>query len=129
MTLNLLDRNEDIDCPGDTISYLCSIESKSEDLQLSWTVTPPSGCPPFSADFRNSSDPDITNDCTGIVVSLTNYTRNVGLASVLNLTVSRSSQINGTEIECRIANLSYQAVTVFINTAGIQQKSQFPYML
>ena len=131
VTLTLLDRNasmEDIDCPGDMISYLCSIESNSEDLQLTWTVTPPSGCPPFNATFRNSSDPDITNECTGIVVSLTNYTRDVGLASVLTVTVLRNALMTGTEIECGITNLDNEVETLFINTAGIVKNLRLLHM-
>ena len=114
--LSLLERNEDIDCPGATISFMCSIQSNSEDLQLTWTVTPP-GCPIFSANFMNSSTDAINDECTGVIVSLTNYSSGVGLESVL--TIQSNISLNGTAIECGIGDLGNEMVTLFINTSGI----------
>lgn len=106
----------DIDCPGDTISYFCSILSNSENVELTWTITLPER-QPISLTFNNSSVLDIGG--ISIVVSLTNYTRGAGLDSVITLTVLRNASVNGTEIECGSANLDNETVIVFINTSGM----------
>ena len=110
---------EAIDCPGDTVSYNCSIESNTEDLHLVWTVEFPD---PFEIlEMVYTDDPlvhlgdvDLLDmDVSTILVE----TREGFIHSNITLTVLNAS-MNGTIVKCSIADLDSDDVTIFINTSG-----------
>ena len=126
MLLQINTRRNDIYCPGDTVSYNCSITSSSETPQLNWKVTFP-GLMPISFTFNSSSslykvdslDMNISVTLTDFIT--TNVTDNVNevyMESILTLTVLRNITMNNTKLECSIVNLHSVTVTVFINTSG-----------
>ncbi len=104
------------DCPGDTISLSCSIMSGSENIQLTWTFTLP-GMQQSRSFNVNTTSPPLSISDIGVAVSA-NYTRGVGLFSIVTFTVLRDTSLNGTEIECSNGNLS-RTETLFVSTAGI----------
>ena len=126
MTLTLLQintRRDDIYCPGDTVSYNCSIISHTEAPQLDWKVTFP-GLMPISFTYNSSSSLyKIDNLDMNISVTLTdfittNLLNEIYMESVLTLTVFKNITMNNTKLECSIADLQSVTVTVFINTSG-----------
>ena len=91
---------EDIDCPGDTISYNCSIQSNSETVQLTWRVTLP-GQMPIDITYDNTSNLNtVDNLGFSITTTLTTYTRDEYIESTIVFTVLRDVVMNGTELEC-----------------------------
>ena len=111
---------EAIDCPGDTVSYNCSIESNTEDLHLLWTIE-------FPDTFGNTieviySDDSLLNlgrvDSLDMNVSTTLVEIREGfIQSFITLTVLNAS-MNGTIVKCSIADLDSDAVTIIVNTSG-----------
>ena len=129
MALKLLQINtsrDDIYCPGDTVSYNCSIISSTEMPHLNWKVTFP-GLMPISFTYNSSSSLyKIDNLDMNISVTLTDFTttnqteyvNEIYMESILTLTVLRNITMNNTKLECSIADLHSITVTVYINTSG-----------
>ncbi len=109
----------DIDCPGDTISYNCSIHSNSETLRLSWRVTLP-GSMPITITYDNTS---ILNNVENLAMSvstlLAQYRRDEYIESIITLTVLLNVTLNKTMFECFISDLDSKMIDVFINSSGI----------
>ena len=109
----------DIDCPGDTISYNCTIETNSEiPPHLTWNVTVP-GFTPLSVTYNENSTLDIINDL-GMNISTILVVANDGyIKSVILLTITKYVNLNGTVVECSIGpNLRSEAVTLYVDSSG-----------
>ena len=130
MTLTLLQintRRDDIYCPGDTVSYNCSIISNTETPHLNWKVTFP-GLMPISFTYNSSSslykvdslDMNISVTLTDFTTTnLTEYVNVEYVESILTLTILKNIAMNKTKLECGIVNLHSDTVTVLINTSGM----------
>ena len=102
--MTLAERNffrDDINCPGDTILYRCSIASNSETVQLTWLVTLP-GMVPVNITYDNTSIPNTVDTTFGnnITTTLTNFTVDLYTESTIMFTVLRDVVMNGTMLEC-----------------------------
>ena len=135
VSLSLIKRNasrDDIDCPGDTISYNCTILTNSETPHLTWIVTIP-GHMPLNFTYDSLSYMDFS-DYLGmnISVSLIEFSYEY-IESEIVLTVVDDVDLDGTELECSIApDLDADIDSVYINTSGmfrIAQKQSCSYKL
>lgn len=110
----------DIDCPGDTISYNCSIQSNGN-VHLTWHVTLP-GLMPANITYDNSSEPnieEILHPFPFITTVLREYRSGEHiLLSTLTLTVQNDVPTDGTTLACYIGQLSHDSVIVIVNTSG-----------
>ncbi len=122
VSLKILERNSlrpDIDCPGDTLSYNCSILSNSENINLMWHVTFP-GSEPLSISYNVISVPNVkSNLAMNISTILTGFRRDQYIESILVFTLSRGFQMNGTKLECNITDLDNEITYVFFNISGM----------
>ena len=110
---------DDIECPGDTIPYNCSIMSNSEYVHLVWLVTLP-GQMQRNITFDGSSSLNSANNLDmNITATLTNYIPEDYIESVIVLTVLSGVTVNGTEIECRSADLDSTTAIVDVNISGM----------
>ena len=120
-TLTLLSRNnsrEEIECPGDTISYVCSVQSNSETVQLKWLVTFP-GLDTITFLHVNASDEGMVEYLNmNISSTLIEYRSDEFIESEIVLTVLQNISMNGTILECQSEHLANQSVIVNVNTAG-----------
>ena len=123
-SLRFVERNEmfnDIDCPGDTIAYHCSIASNSETIHLTWTVSFP-GLTPYNITYDNSSVLNEVNDHGGMGIKtvLTNYTHQDTIASDIVFKLIRNASMNGTKVTCSISpNLASSTMSFDVNTSGM----------
>ncbi len=109
---------QDIECPGDTIVYRCSIRSNSETVQLRWLVTFP-GQITITILYTNNSDQNAVNYLPmNLTARLTQYKNNEYVESDIQLTVLRNVSMNGTVLECRSEDLASEHEIVHINTSG-----------
>ena len=108
----------DIECPGDTISYRCTVQSNSEMVQLSWMVTFP-GEETITMLYTNDSEWNVVVyfDMHFTTV-LTEYTIDELIVSELELTVLQNVSMNGTVLECTSEDLGSENDTVYVNTSG-----------
>ncbi len=107
---------DEMDCPGDTISYNCSIMSNTEDLHLTWSVEFPNSLPINITYSDDGSLREIDMLDVGIRATLMDF-RGGYVQSSITLVVFNSS-MNGTIVKCSIANLDLDNVTILINTSG-----------
>ncbi len=109
---------EEIDCPGDTVSYNCSVTSNTEVLHLTWSVEFPDLLPInityFYYDDRSLGGIDMLD--MDISAALIDF-REGYVESSITLVVFKSS-MNGTIVKCSIADLDRDMVTIVINTSG-----------
>ena len=116
----LTERNtsrQDIDCPGDTISYNCTILTNSETPHLTWRVTLP-GNVPLNITYDNSSNQGNLNYLGMNISSTLREIRYGYIESVIVLTVVNDVNLNGTELECSIG-ADFDVATVTVNTSGL----------
>ena len=125
VSLYLLERNKkftDIDCPGDTLTYNCSIPSNSESIQLIWNITQP-GKMPIGITYNSTS---ILNNIdyldANISTLLTEYREEEYIESVLTLTILSDFILNGTIVKCSFSSTVSRQTIVFINTSGMNAK-------
>ena len=123
----MLEKNSsrpDIDCPGDIISYNCTVESNTEALHLTWTVT-----------FLDFTTISITYNSTSELNQINNLDMNITstlisvtdehLESLLMLTLVKDVDMDGILVECSIrdifldTNLDNNSVFVEVNTSGM----------
>ena len=114
----------DINCPGDTISYKCSVLSNSKTIELTWRVTLP-GMMPIditydSMSILNTVDTDLGYNIT---TTLTDFTVDEYIESTIVFTVLRGVAVNGTVLECISENLDIYATTLFVNMSSGQTSS------
>ena len=128
--LTLSSRNTsqpDIDCPGDTLSYNCSIQSNSESVHLTWHVTLP-GFGPVNITYDSNSmlnSPSLLTMNT--TVYLSNYIADSYIESSSLFKVPKGFSLNGTKLECSINDLDNDTVTLFVNTSGIVYSLAYVY--
>lgn len=112
-----------MDCPGDTISYSCSITSNAESTQLIWSVTFPGNTPTayiYNRTVMNSSVSVSTNHRSE---SEANY-RNIYMQSTIILTILRNVSMNRAKLECNLAGVNNAteynnaAEYILVNSAG-----------
>ena len=107
----------DIECPGDTIPFLCSVDSNSETVQLRWLVTFPGQETITILYSTNESTVDRLDG--NITTILTRYERDAYIESLLELTVLQNVSMNGTILECKSEDLSNEVIVVEVNTSGM----------
>ena len=129
----LIERNtlrSDIDCPGDTISYNCSVLLSNNSAELTWTITLP-GKIPLNITYDDSSLIDNGTDILGMGVStlLVDYRRNEYIESVVVLTLMKNVTLNGSIVECNVSvstidnddiNIGNISTLVLVNTSGMK---------
>ncbi len=126
VNLRLLENSmsrSDIDCPGDTISYNCTVQSGSPLLHLKWIVSFFEGetrevLYNNRSTFNNQTVLDF-NTQIYLVSSERGY-----LESVIVFTVATGVTLNGTELECRIDNIDSERDTVSVNKSGMYQRNK-----
>ena len=129
VTLTLLEINtsrDDIHCPGDTISYNCSIISNTETPHLIWNITLP-GLTPISFTFDSTStlydihhlDMNITVTLTELnTFTTTEFINEEHIGSIIVITVLNNVSMNGSNLECSIANLDSDSTLLLVNISG-----------
>ena len=123
LDLLLLETNfsrNDINCPGDTILYLCSVMSNSESVQLTWRVTLP-GMMPIDITYDNTSVLNTvdTNFGNNITTSLIDFVMDMSVQSTIVFTVLRDVDLNQTMLECASGNLDSDTTSVFVSISGM----------
>ena len=109
---------QDIDCPGDTIQYACSVQSNSETVQLRWRVMFP-GQAAITILYSNDSNLNATTYLPmNVSTILTHYQADRRIESELELTVLRNVSMNGTIIECASEDLDNATLIVNVSTSG-----------
>ena len=137
VTLTLLKINtsrDDVYCPGDTISYNCSIISNTERPHLIWNITLPGQTPTIFIYDSISTLYDIHHLNTNITVTLTKldtiatteFVNKEHIESIIVITVLKNVSMNGTELECSIADLDSDSAVVFVNTSGMTVTTMKP---
>ena len=117
--INPLQRKTEIECPGDTISYNCSIQSNSEALHLTWQVVLPEQSSINITHYENTSIiRDLNNLSSFINTTLTEFNSDQYIESILVLTVVANVPINQTQLNCIIDNIGNDTVQVFVNKSG-----------
>ena len=116
--MNLLERNTarlDIDCPGDTKIYNCSIHSNSEMVHLVWNIILPDFMP-LTIIYDNTS---ILNKIDSLDISfltmVTNYNSGEYIESIIFFNVLGNITRSGTLLECSISDLDTESLTIFEN--------------
>ncbi len=110
----------DIDCPGDTVSYNCSILTNSETVQLEWRITLPGSILLLSMYDNPASLNNIDNLAMGVDTILTQYRSDTYIESIIIFTVLMGITFNQSNLQCRSANLDSMSTIVFVNTSGIK---------
>ena len=109
---------EEIDCPGDTISYNCSIQSNTETLHLSWTVLFPNMDPIEITHYSDSSFDDEEYQLSDVIINTTLVDVREGyIESAITLLVTNSS-MNGSILECSISDLDSDEIVITIISSG-----------
>lgn len=109
----------DIECPGDTIPFRCSILSNSETIQLTWHITFPDKMP-ITITYDNTSIPNTVDILeTNVTAILASYVKDEFVESIITLMVLNSVAMNQTEIKCSSEDLDSTAIEVYVNTSGI----------
>ena len=108
----------DIDCPGDTISYICSIASNAYNLRLTWVVIF-LGQPPITITYDADSVRD-TVDLLGMNVSSTlmEFRARNNIESVITLTFLSDVYANKTMLECNFAGLTNDTENFSVYSPG-----------
>lgn len=131
VSLSLLQRNvsrQDIDCPGDVISYNCSIVSNSENVHLTWRVTLP-GDMPFNVTYDRFSTINSIGSIDNVLqTTLTRFISDTYIESMLEFVLSSNIALNQTKLECLIEELDSSTVIVFVNSSGLLSPSAFCYI-
>ena len=116
-----LERNvsrEDIECPGDTIPFNCSVNSNSETVHLIWRVALPDGTS-FNISYDSTSPMNVPYNLNEFISStLTQFRSDEYIESTLSLTVVAENVINHTRLECISENLQNDTVYVDVNISG-----------
>ena len=119
-------RDDILYCPGDTISYNCSITSNTEAPHLIWNVTLPGLAPigfifdsTFTLYDRHYLDMNISVTLTKLdTIATTEFVNEERIESIIIITVLKNVTMNGTELECSITDLDVDSTVLFVNTSG-----------
>ena len=107
----------EIDCPGDTISYLCTIfVSNSEVVNLMWRVYFPR-LMPINITYNSTSKLDNVDYLSMNISSTLTRFSNENIESVIVLTVLRNS-MNGTKLTCSITDFINDTANLNVDTTG-----------
>ena len=121
ITLTALERNVsclDIECPGDTIPYRCSVSSNSEMVQLRWLVAFP-GQDTITVLYTSGSTQNAVDYIgANVTSSLLQYRSDEYIESVIVLTVLQNVSMNGTLLVCKSEDLTSENAGVYVNTSG-----------
>ncbi len=110
---------QDIECPGDTIPYMCSVQSNSETVELRWLITFPEKDTVIMILYTNDSDLNSVNYLPlNLTAGLTQYRIDENVESILVLTVLRNVSMNGIVLECQSEDLASENETVYFNISG-----------
>ena len=107
---------DNIECPGDIISYQCSIDTNSETPHIAWGVTIP-GLRTLNFTYTNDSIGSVDNLNSFITTSLA-FANDTFLVSTLVVEVPANISADETELLCYIQDLAFANTTVHINTSG-----------
>lgn len=110
-----------IDCPGDSILFRCSIQSNTETPNLIWRVTLlMSGSPPLSIHFNTTSPK--TSRLNSFINTTLLLQESEHMESTLELVVPEVSDNNNimTMIECLAMDFEPDLYTLHVNTSGKQ---------
>ena len=110
------------DCPGDVITYNCSIFSNAEELELTWRII----LPHMSANSATLTKSARINSFflakSAIALAKATLTKfektNEYIESSLELYLLKDVPMNNTIIECRIHDLDVQNIEVILHTPG-----------
>ena len=119
VSINPLEHNisrDSIVCPGDTLSYNCSIKSNSETLHLTWHVTAPEQMPVNITYFNHTDDIESLNNY--ITTTVTDFSRDEFIHSTLEIRIQEGISIDQIVLECSIGVLGDDNTTVLINTSS-----------
>ncbi len=109
---------QDIECPGDTLPYMCSIKSNSESMQLRWLVTFP-GQDTIMILYTDGSNLNrVTYLPMNLTARLTQFSSGLNVESAIELTVLQNVSMNGTVLQCS-SKVAILNETVYVNTSGI----------
>lgn len=101
-------------CPGETISYNCSIISNFEDLHLTWTISMSElMSQSFTYDINSTLD-TINNHFMGTSSVLTRYDGEY-IESQLMILLQRHTLV---EVNCSIADINSSTTTLVINATS-----------
>ncbi len=121
--VNIVARNSmrtNVDCPGDTIEYNCTVLSNSPTPNLIWRVTVP-GLTTMNITHDNISDPNTIYDLGMNISSFMTNFMNGSIESIIVLTMPRDIPMNGTKLECATENLQSYSETLIFHQSGIEQ--------
>ena len=107
----------DIECPGDIVPYNCSIESNSETIHLTWSVSVP-GEMPVNITYSNATFGNITSLNSYITTSVTGFRRDQFVHSVLEVLVEPGIPTNQITLECSIGDIGNDTKSVLINISS-----------
>ncbi len=113
-----LPKRPDIDCPGDTLSYNCSILSNSENSTLVWSLILPGFDNVYSIFGAESTVDEFHSSGPAITFRLTEYVDGEYIESILTFTVGRHFTVNRTSITCEIPDLATENVELMLYSAG-----------
>ena len=119
MPLPRIVSRSDIECPGDTIPYRCTVQSNSEMVELRWLVTFPGQDTITMFLYTNDSERNVAMYMPmNLTARLIQPGDDENLASEIELTVLQNVSMNGTLLECKSEDLASENETVYVNTAG-----------
>ena len=111
----------EMNCPGDIISYQCSIFTNSEFPSLTWTVTLPGKMPLMITYNKNHTlhNVNVNSLMNFITSTLVAFTNDTFINSVLEVKLQENISAHQTQLQCSMQNLSVADTTVYTNTQGI----------
>lgn len=108
--------NKNINCPGDVVSYNCSISSPNI-LHLTWLVTLP-GSPTINVTYtRISSRNSPTSHHRSFSSVLSSYIDEQYIESIIMFSVLREIDITGTTVQCTMGTIE-ASITLTSQTTG-----------
>ena len=108
----------DMECPGDTITYRCSIQSNSEELHLIWRVST-SGQMPNDIIYNDTTNFTNMSRLNGyITTSLTRFIGDEYIESTLTITVQPNAEIRRFMLQCFIERLGIDFSDIVINSSS-----------
>ena len=113
-----------IECPGDVVSFRCSVHTNSENPQITWQITPPAFAVSEVITYNGSSILGLVDvSPLGIArVTLTQFanisTVTTYIESVFEIMLLPDIQLNQTFLQCSTENLSNDSLYVDFNTSG-----------
>ncbi len=106
--------SDDIECPGDILSYNCSIQSNSERVQLTWRVTLP-GDITLNLTFYAISNLTSLN---GYIATAATSMSDEYIESILWVTLQPDILMDQITLECLTESLENATAFVNVNTSS-----------